>query len=179
MSILSQIGLPENIVPPLPPGAKDGSPYSIGLANQQASMNKMSGLLKVTQGGGKMRRHRSIKRGRHLLKGGATITLPPLNVPYPGGAGLNDTFTRLATTAVNSTEQSKYDTAWVKPSVGGSIKRSKRSITHGKKRRSIKHGVGGSKRRSIKRRSSKRRRSIKHGKRTIKRSIKRNKRYKR
>ena len=158
MSILSQIGLPENIVPPLPPGAKDGSPYSIGLANQQASMNKMSGLLKVTQGGGKMRRHRSIKRGRHLLKGGAaTITLPPLNVPYPGGSGLNDTFTRLATTAVNSTEQSKYDTAWVKPSVGGS------------------------KRRSIKRRSSKRRRSIKHGKRrrSIKRSIKRNKRYKR
>ena len=162
MSILSQIGLPENIVPPLPPGAKDGSPYSIGLANQQASMNKMSGLLKVTQGGGKMRRHRSIKRGRHLLKGGATITLPPLNVPYPGGAGLNDTYTRLVTTAVNGTEQSKYDTAWVKPSVGGSIKR---SITHG-----------------IKRRSSKRR-SIKHGKRTIKRSIKRsikrNKRYKR
>ena len=156
MSILSQIGLPENIAPPLPPGAKDGSPYSIGLANQQASMNKMSGLLKVTQGGGKMRRHRSIKRGRHLLKGGTTgattITLPPLNVPYPGGAGLNDTFTRLATTAVNSTEQSKYDTAWVKPTVGGSIKRS-------------------SKRRSNKKRS-KRRRSIKHG-------IKRSKRYKR
>ncbi len=154
MSILSQIGLPENIAPPLPPGAKDGSPYSIGVANQQASMNKMSNLLKVTQGGGKMRRHRSIKRGRRLLKGGAaTITLPPLNVPYPGGAGLNDTYTRLATTAINGTAQRQYDTAWVKPTVGGSIKR---SITHG-----------------IKRRSSKRRRSNK------KRSIKRSIRYKR
>ena len=62
MSILSKFGLPENIIPPLPPGAKDGSPYSIGLANQQASMNKMSNLLQVTQGGGKLRRNRSIKR---------------------------------------------------------------------------------------------------------------------
>ncbi len=152
MSILSQIGLPENIAPPLPPGAKDGSPYSIGVANQQASMNKMSGLLKVTQGGGKMRRHRSIKRGRRLLKGGAagpaTITLPPLNVPYPGGAGLNDTYTRLATTAINGTAQRQYDTAWVKPTVGGSIKRSskRRSNKKRSKRRSIKHGIKRSKR---------------------------------
>lgn len=123
MSILSKFGLPENIAPPLPPGAKDGSPYSIGLANQQASMNKMSNLLKTTQGGGKIRRSRSIKRGRLLKGGSAMITLPPLNVPYPGGAGINDTYTRLVTTAANSSAQSKYDTAWMKPSVGGSIKR--------------------------------------------------------
>jgi hypothetical protein len=149
MSILSQIGLPENIAPPLPPGAKDGSPYSIGLANQQASMNKMSDLLKVSQGGGKMRRHRSIKRGRRLLKGGAaTITLPPLNVPYPGGAGINDTYTRLATTAINGTAQSQYDTAWVKPTVGGSKRR--RSIKRSNKKRSIKRS---NKKRSNKRRS--------------------------
>lgn len=145
MSILSKFGLPENIAPPLPPGAKDGSPYSIGLANQQASMNKMSNLLKTTQGGGKIRRSRSrsIKRGRLLKGGSAMITLPPLNVPYPGGAGINDTYTRLVTTAANSSAQSKYDTAWMKPSVGGSIKRSikrnKRSIKRSK--RSIKHGI--------------------------------------
>ena len=152
MSILSKIGLPENIATPLPPGAKDGSPYSIGLANQQASMNKMSNLLQVTQGGGKLRRHRSIKRGR-LLKGGAAasmITLPPLNVPYPGGSQIQNTYANLVSTAANSNAQSKYDTAWMKPSVGGRIKRSikKRSIN-------------------------------KRNKRSIKRSIKRNKRYKR
>ena len=157
MSILSKIGLPENIAPPLPPGAKDGSPYSIGVANQQASMNKMSNLLKVTQGqgGGKLRRHRSIKRGRHLLKGGATaaatITVPPLNVPYPGGAGIQNTYIDLVSNAAKTSADSKYDTAWVKPSVGGSIKR---SITHGIKRsrsikRSIKHGKRSNKRRSI------------------------------
>ena len=152
MSILSKFGLPENIVPPLPQGAKDGSPYSIGLANQQASMNKMSNLLQVTQGGGKLRRHRSIKRGR-LLKGGAAasmITLPPLNVPYPGGSQIQNTYANLVSTAANSNAQSQYDTAWMKPSVGGRIKRSikKRSIN-------------------------------KRNKRSIKRSIKRNKRYKR
>ena len=155
MSILSKFGLPENIIPPLPPGAKDGSPYSIGLANQQASMNKMSNLLQVTQGqgGGKIRRNRSIKRGRRLLKGGAAvsmITLPPLNVPYPGGSGLNNTYTRLATTAVNGTEQSRYDTAWVKPSVGGSIKRSsKRSRSKKNIKRSNKKNIKRSIKRSI------------------------------
>ena len=150
MSILSKFGLPENIIPPLPPGAKDGSPYSIGLANQQASMNKMSNLLQVTQGGGKMRRHRSIKRGRLLKGGSAMITLPPLSVSYPGGGGLQDTYANLVSTAANSNAQSQYDTAWMKPSVGGRIKRSikKRSIN-------------------------------KRNKRSIKRSIKRNKRYKR
>lgn len=153
MSILSKFGLPENIAPPLPPGAKDGSPYSIGLANQQASMNKMSNLLKTTQGGGKLRRQRTSKRGR-LLKGGAAaapamITLPPLSVSYPGGGQIQDTYANLVSTAANSTAQSKYDTAWMKPSVGGS-KRRKRT------------------RRSIKR--------IKRTKRGIKRSIKRSKR---
>jgi len=155
MSILSKFGLPENIATPLPPGAKDGSPYSIGLANQQASMNKMSNLLQVTQGqgGGKIRRNRSIKRGGRLLKGGAaasTITLPPLNVPYPGGSQIQNTYANLVSTAANSNAQSQYDTAWMKPSVGGRIKR------------------------SIKKRSIKKR-----NKRSIKRSIKRNKRYKR
>ena len=129
MSILSKFGLPENIAPPLPQGAKDGSPYSIGLANQQASMNKMSNLLQVTQGGGKLRRNRSIKRGRLLKGGSAMITLPPLSVSYPGGGGLQDTYANLVSTAANSTAQSQYDTAWMKPSVGGSIKgrRTKRS----------------------------------------------------
>lgn len=145
MSILSKFGLPENIAPPLPPGAKDGSPYSIGLANQQASMNKMSNLLKTTQGGGKIRRSRSIKRGRLLKGGSAMITLPPLNVPYPGGAGINDTYTRLVTTAANSSAQSKYDTAWMKPSVGGSIKR---SIKRNKRTRKTRRGIKRSKKRS-------------------------------
>jgi hypothetical protein len=146
MSILSKFGLPENIAPPLPPGAKDGSPYSIGLANQQASMNKMSNLLKVTQGGGKLRRQRTSKRGRRLLKGGAAapamITLPPLSVSYPGGGQIQNTYADLVSTAANSSAQSKYDTAWMKPSVGGRSKR--RNIKHGKRRsikRSIKHGI--------------------------------------
>lgn len=147
MSILSKFGLPENIVPPLPPGAKDGSIYSIGQANQAAAMNKMSNLLKVTQGGGKLRRRRSNKR-RHVLKGGAMLTLPPLHVPYPGGSDLQNTYTKLVSTAATNTAQSQYDTAWTKPSVGGSIKRSIKRST-----RSIK--------RSIKRRSSKRRSSSK------------------
>jgi hypothetical protein len=144
MSILSKFGLPENIAPPLPPGAKDGSPYSIGLANQQASMNKMSNLLQVTQGGGKLRRNRSIKRGRLLKGGSAMITLPPLNVPYPGGGGLQDTYANLVSTAANSTAQSKYDTAWMKPSVGGSIKRRTKRIR--KTRRGIKRNKRSKKR---------------------------------
>ena len=150
MSILSKFGLPENIVPPLPPGAKDGSIYSIGQANQAAAMNKMSNLLKVTQGGGKLRRRRTNKR-RHILKGGAAmLTLPPLHVPYPGGSDLQNTYTKLVSTAAANTARSQYDTAWTKPSVGGSIKRSiKRS------RRSIKRSGRRSGRRSGKRRSSK------------------------
>jgi hypothetical protein len=160
MSILSKFGLPENIVPPLPPGAKDGSPYSIGLANQQASMNKMSNLLQVTQGGGKITRNRSIKRGR-LLKGGAAapamITLPPLSVSYPGGGGLQDTYANLVSTAANSTAQSKYDTAWMKASVGGSIK-GRRSMKRSKRTRKTRRGIKRSIKRSIKRnkRSNKR-----------------------
>lgn len=147
MSILSKFGLPENIVPPLPPGAKDGSPYSIGLANQQASMNKMSNLLQVTQGGGKITRNRSIKRGRLLKGGAAMITLPPLSVSYPGGGGLQDTYANLVSTAANSTAQSKYDTAWMKPSVGGSIKRrTKRIRKHGNKTRKTRRGIKRNKR---------------------------------
>ena len=144
MSILSKFGLPENIASPLPPGAKDGSPYSIGLANQQASMNKMSNLLQVTQGGGKMRRHRSIKRGRLLKGGAAMITLPPLSVSYPGGGQIEKTYTDLVSIAANSSAQSQYDTAWMKPSVGGSKRRNKRSINKRSKRRnkrSIKRSV--------------------------------------
>lgn len=142
MSILSKFGLPENIIPPLPQGAKDGSPYSIGLANQQASMNKMSNLLKTTQGGGKLRRNRSIKRGRLLKGGSAMITLPPLSVSYPGGGQIQDTYANLVSTAANSMAQSKYDTAWMKPSVGGSIKRSKRRTKR------TKRGIKRSKKRS-------------------------------
>jgi len=125
MSILSKFGLPENIAPPLPPGAKDGSIYSIGQANQAAGMNRMSNLLKVTQGGGKLRRRQTNKRS-HVLKGGAMLTLPPLHVPYPGGSGLQDTYTKLVSTAATNTAQSQYDTAWIKPSVGGSKRSSKR-----------------------------------------------------
>ena len=146
MSILSKIGLPENIAPPLPPGAKDGSIYSIGQANQAAAMNKMSDLLKVTQGGGKLRRRQTNKRG-HVLKGGAMLTLPPLHVPYPGGSGISDTYTKLVSTAATNTAQSQYDTAWTKPSVGGS----KRSSS---KRSSSKRSS--SKRSSSKRSSSRR-----------------------
>ena len=149
MSILSKFGLPENIVPPLPPGAKDGSIYSIGQANQAAAMNKMSNLLKVTQGGGKLRRRRSNKR-RHVLKGGAMLTLPPLHVPYPGGSDLQNTYTKLVSTAATNTAQSQYDTAWTKPSVGGSIKRRSRR-SRSIKRRSIRSI------RRIKRRSSSKR----------------------
>ena len=147
MSILSKFGLPENIVPPLPPGAKDGSPYSIGLANQQASMNKMSNLLQVTQGGGKLRRNRSIKRGRLLKGGSAMITLPPLSVSYPGGGGLQDTYANLVSTAANSTAQSKYDTAWMKASVGGSIK-GRRSMKRSKRTKRTRRGIKRSKKRS-------------------------------
>lgn len=147
MSILSKFGLPENIAPPLPPGAKDGSPYSIGLANQQASMNKMSNLLKTTQGGGKLRRQRTSKRGR-LLKGGAAvapamITLPPLSVSYPGGGQIQDTYANLVSTAANSMAQSKYDTAWMKPSVGGRTKRRNKRSKRTKRgiKRSIKRSI--------------------------------------
>jgi hypothetical protein len=164
MSILSKFGLPENIAPPLPLGAKDGSPYSIGVANQQASMNKMSNLLKVTQGGGKMRHHNSMKR-RRLLKGGAAmITLPPLNVPYPGGSQIQDTYANLVSTAANSSAQSKYDTAWMKPSVGGKRRSIKRSIKRSSnkrssnKRSSIKRSI----KRSSNKRSSNKRRSIRY-----------------
>jgi hypothetical protein len=77
------------------------------------------------------------------------LTLPPLHVPYPGGSDLQNTYTKLVSTAAANTAQSQYDTAWIKPSVGG-----KRSSS--KKRRSIKRSRRSSKkRRSSKRRSSK------------------------
>lgn len=121
MSILSKIGLPENIAPPLPPGAKDGSIYSIGQANQAASMNKMADLLKVTQGGGKIRRYKTNKKGRVLKGGAAMLTVPQFNVPYPGGSGLQDIYTKVVATSAANTANSQYDTAWTKPSnlVGG------------------------------------------------------------
>lgn len=138
MSILSKIGLPENIVPPLPPGAKDGSVYSIGQANQAASMNRMSNLLKVTQGGGKLRRYKTNKKGR-VLKGGAMLTVPPLHVPYPGGSGLQDTYTKLVATAATNAANSVYDTAWTKPNLVGGRRRI-RSIRRYKTRSSRRHG---------------------------------------
>lgn len=103
-------GMPLNIVNPPPVGAKSGSPMDIANANMKASTNQMSSLLGLNKGTkGGSHRHR-----RSLTKGGAAeqIAVQPLQVPYPGGSGLNDINTQLTRVGAAQMANSVGDNAW-------------------------------------------------------------------
>ena len=97
--------MPQFVISSPPLGAKDGSVYSTGQANTVNANKQLSSLL-GTNKGGSLR-----KKGGAANLQPATITVAPLQMPYPGST-LPNTNTQLTKLFANNAAQSAGDNAW-------------------------------------------------------------------
>ena len=137
--------MPPFVVNPPPLGATNGSVYAIGQANTQNANRQLASLLgQGTSTGGSLR-----KKGGAANLQPATITVAPLQMPYPGST-LPNTNTQLTKLFAVNAAQSAGDDAWKLAPQTHSAGSRKRRVTRSNRRSS-------NRRRSLRRRSNRRR----------------------